>query len=304
MRQFHSLMAQANRPEGLPQTVGGLIARWLAEHPGYQRDVAHLRAFAGDMDVDDVGSAFLEEFLAYLKRARFTHPDAKRPRPRPLSPRTIRGRVIVAAAVLKPAVRAGQIVAPAMPALPRSMRRPRDLSPDVLAKAFATLPPRAAAVFRFILATGCRPGEACRLEWSHVRLEEAVAILPEHKTAGTGRPRSIRLTGPALEVLEGLPHREGVVFRNRLGNPYTSQSLRCVSRARGFTPYQLRHTFAQMASGELKEQDLAALLGHASTAITRHYYDVRDDRAAAAARSLGASLAKLLPPAPSRKSSA
>ena len=51
---------------------------------------------------------------------------------------------------------------------------------------------RAALMLRFIRETGCRPDEACRLNWSHLSDDRRTFVIREHKTAQkTGRDRVI-----------------------------------------------------------------------------------------------------------------
>lgn len=63
---------------------------------------------------------------------------------------------------------------------------------------------------RFCEATGCRPGEACRLEWRHVQWDEGRAVLKGKSTGKTGRMRVLPLVPSILRILraiEGLPGR-------------------------------------------------------------------------------------------------
>ena len=153
---------------------------------------------------------------------------------------------------------------PAKPKLPKPMRRPRDVPHDKLVKAFEQLPERAGRVLRFILETGCRPSEACRLQWSQVDEKRRVCVLTAHKAGGTGRPRTIYLTPAADEILRSQKRHHDHVFVNRFGNPYTPSGLRSILRKRGIASvYSLRHTAAQsMLDAKVPIEDVARLLGH------------------------------------------
>jgi integrase len=168
------------------------------------------------------------------------------------------------------------------------MRKTRDVELAQLREALDKLPERAGRVLRFIAYTGCRPSEACRLEWRHVHLDAGLCILDEHKTAdSTGEPRTIYLTDEAAAILRSMRPTIGPVFTNRFGRAYKSSGLCSILRRKGgITPYQLRHTFAQAASdsGEVPVEVLARLMGHADTKTTAHYFEVRDKRAIQAAR--------------------
>lgn len=72
---------------------------------------------------------------------------------------------------------------------------------------------------RFAFLTGCRPGEAVQLKWSHVRWDDGLVVIPpsEHKTGKkTEELREIELTQPVrrlLRAVERLPgHHEIFVF--------------------------------------------------------------------------------------------
>ena len=89
---------------------------------------------------------------------------------------------------------------------------------------------RMRTILAFILETGCRPGEACRLRWSDINLEGGTCVLGAHKTGhSTGRPRTIYLTPEAREILAQQRERaesEEWVFVSWLGKPYWVTALR------------------------------------------------------------------------------
>lgn len=54
----------------------------------------------------------------------------------------------------------------------------------------------------FILATGCRPGEAIALRWEQIDWKRRVVVIDEHKTSGkTGQDKAISLGPNALRIL-------------------------------------------------------------------------------------------------------
>jgi integrase len=136
-----------------------------------------------------------------------------------------------------------------------------------------------------------------------------VATLVEHKTAEkTEQKRVIYLTEGALRILREVGQPGHVssdpVFRSRLGRAFTPAGLRstftrAAHEALGhhLGPYELRHTFAQMARRAVQPDQLQKLMGHTSITTTLLYYDV--DPHAAAARD---TLADFAPPrVPERK---
>jgi len=74
-------------------------------------------------------------------------------------------------------------------------------------------------LLRFAEATGCRPSEACRLEWQHIDWEGARAKLKGKSTHKTGKDRVLPLTASilrSLRAIERLPGRhERYVFTHR-----------------------------------------------------------------------------------------
>ena len=144
---------------------------------------------------------------------------------------------------------------------------------------------RSGAAFRRLLLaldwTMCRPGEIARLKWEHIHWKHDVAILPDHKTKRTGKPKIIALVPKMKRLLEWLKansHSE-FCFLNRSGRQWTVRSInermgfvRERSGVEGVMPYTIRHraaTNAILRTGDLKMTSL--LLGHKSSATTERY---------------------------------
>lgn len=139
-----------------------------------------------------------------------------------------------------------------------------------------------AACVRFLWETGARPSEAAAVTAEAVDWEQRVARLREHKTAHrTQRDRLIYLNPAAFEVCQWQRerHKAGLLFRSWNGGPFSRQAfVMKFTRLSGYvgrkvTAYSLRHSFASraLAAGE-SDAIVAALLGHANTAmIHRHY---------------------------------
>ena len=163
------------------------------------------------------------------------------------------------------------------------------MPPELIREAWSTLPGPEKSILSFVLCCGCRPGEAVGLTWDQVDLPRKMCVLKAHKTAGaTGKTRTIYLTPEAVAVLEATEHREGPVFRNRLGRRFWMGSLRSALRNRGIPNiYALRHSAAQgwLESGTPIDS-VAKLLGHSDLTTVLNYAQTRDARALDAAASL------------------
>jgi integrase len=143
----------------------------------------------------------------------------------------------------------------------------------------------AAALVRFIRATGCRPGEACEARWGEFHLEgEAPHYRPaRHKTARHGIERLIPLNADALAAIGGgmrVGPSDLYVFVHTRGERFTPNALLLAVRraiaATGcvkWSPYELRHLAATAALAKTgSEAAAAALLGHSPrSAIIQRY---------------------------------
>lgn len=140
----------------------------------------------------------------------------------------------------------------------------------------------------FLHATGCRPGELCRLTAGDIDLGLGVGVLTEHKTSSGGRPRVVVLGEAAKAILRPLieHHPAGPLFRNSAGSALTVNYLGCwMNRAcgrlslPGLTPYGYRHTFATDALARgTPDAIVAQLLGHQGTAMLHRHYSHLTER--------------------------
>lgn len=134
-------------------------------------------------------------------------------------------------------------------------------------------------VFRFLLYTATRAGEACSLRWEDVDFDAGVLSIPMPKVR---RAKSVPILANLAAVLATRPRGTpaSLVFTQPNGKPWHPQILRHHFQALGrlagiracLTPHSLRHTFASwsMATGG----NLVALrdaLGHSNVAQTAKY---------------------------------
>lgn len=174
----------------------------------------------------------------------------------------------------------------------RDRRRERVLAPEDWPRVLAAVvSPEFRRLLEFLYATGCRPGEACRLEARHVDVERGVAVLPGKQTAKTGRESVIALPASVTEWLVPLlaERPTGPLFRTARGTAWNRHSINCqVKRLRerahladdaSFVAYALRHLFATDAlECGTPIATVSTLLNHADTRMAMLHYSHLTDR--------------------------
>lgn len=138
--------------------------------------------------------------------------------------------------------------------------------------------------------TGCRPFEVRTVDAAKFDGQSWVFPAKSHKTGKrTGRKRVVQLT-PCMATLSRIlaHHRPtGPLFRNRAGDPWTCNAIRCRMRRlrkaldlpAGTVAYSFRHTFT--TDGLTRGVDattMAALLGHGDTSMIDKHYGHLDQR--------------------------
>lgn len=272
-----------------PLTVAGLVRAWLIEHPGAHNNEfsSYYVTFAGAMLLSSLEPDCLRVYARDIQQ-------------RGLSASTQRTYVRYAKLVLTWAREREWIDFEPYPVkLPTPKRSPKDLPLQTLHEILVLTPERARRILRFMLFTGCRPSEACALEWSMFDERNRAFRLVAHKTANTtGKDRIIHLSPAAMAVLDELPHpRVGVVFQNRQRRAYKPNGLRTILQRAGKAhprkihvsgPYVLRHSFAQaVLDSGVSIEDVAGLLGHVGLRSITVYAQVRDERLGRVAATLG-----------------
>jgi integrase len=148
----------------------------------------------------------------------------------------------------------------------------------------AVIDHRARIFLEFVVATGCRPGEAARVEARHFDAGRRVLSLPAHKTRHkTGLPRMIVLDsawGARIAALAQV-HPAGPLFRNCrelawTGNAWKQQVEGARTRA-GLGPhvvaYALRHRrITDLLLDGTPLTLVAQIAGHAAATTTARIY--------------------------------
>lgn len=162
-------------------------------------------------------------------------------------------------------------------------------------------------LWRWLLATGCRPGEALGLKWDDIK-DGTVTIrrainYRNRVTEGKNENarRSFRLNSILEKILRDQRDktwrlRSDYVFCNHAGQhakqTATKNSWDEISRQIGTeaSPYSLRHTFISFMAQALPEQALKALVGHSvnmdTYGVYGHAVNGDDDRIATSVNSI------------------
>jgi integrase len=134
--------------------------------------------------------------------------------------------------------------------------------------------PLVLSVFKFALATGMRRGEVLSLRWENVDLAGRTAHLPITKN---GESRDVPLSPAALEVLEALNHRSGLVFPIS-ANAVRLAWTRCKARVgiENLRLHDLRHeATTRFFEQGLSVPEVSAITGHKTPAMLARYTHLR-----------------------------
>ena len=189
---------------------------------------------------------------------------------------------------------------------PEDCHSRRELTIDELRRLLASATKKGAEwrkLFLIGIYTGLRLGDCCQLDWSVINLAESVIQIIPHKTRrhAHGRPVTIPIHPALGEALLGsaecgVPSAEnsGPVLPNiaemyRRGRWLVSQELSRIFKGANITTsikiegrrkktpeatfHSLRHTFVSLsANAGVPLHIVQSIVGHESTAMTRHYY--------------------------------
>lgn len=162
--------------------------------------------------------------------------------------------------------------------------------------------------------TGLRLGDCCRLEWNSVSLERGIIQVVPSKTRkhAHGRPVTIPIHPELKKAFEAMAERAAALKRSggedqwaKYVNPFAAEAhsttawriddgLRKIFKAAGITMsvrvegrrrkcvmasfHSLRHTFVSFsANAGVPLAIVQSIVGHSSTAMTRHYYHANEE---------------------------
>lgn len=154
-----------------------------------------------------------------------------------------------------------------------------------LADVLDTWPDKTVANFyRFLLLSGFRVGEAYKLRWQYVDLDNAVIKVIKPKS---GKDQFRAVNSSAIEVLKNqreLTPNTDIVFPSTVTDKQlttTRHSWYTIRKMAGlpsdFRIHDLRHNFGtELASGGVQQTTIAALLGHTQLKTTERYVHATD----------------------------
>lgn len=134
----------------------------------------------------------------------------------------------------------------------------------------------------FMWETGCRPIEASSVEAKFVDLKHSMVVYPESMNKTRKGERVIFMTDRAREICERLLklYPEGPIFRNRRGNAWTKNSMKCrfrwIAKKTGIErvcAYGIRHSFAtEGLKNGVDSVSLSMLMGHSDVSMIARTY--------------------------------
>lgn len=177
----------------------------------------------------------------------------------------------------------------------RQVRLERDDLPKLQKAIEAEKDPYVRALFRFLLAVGCRRNEALSLKWADVRDGESPSVTFRDTKAGDDR--TVPLSPYAAGLLESLTRITGnpFVFAGRVhGESLTGiskawQRIRKAAGVEHIRLHDLRRSFGSwLGDAGFTSKQIGSVLGHKSDITSRVYMALGDESKRAAVNAMEA----------------
>ena len=151
-------------------------------------------------------------------------------------------------------------------------------------------------LFLIGIYTGLRLGDCCRLDWSSINIPQGIiqlipsktrrhahgrpVTIPIHKALGAALLETQTLIGPVLPTIAEMYKRGRWLVSQELSRIFKAANIVTSVRIEGrknktpeATFHSLRHTFVSFsANAGVPLHIVQSIVGHESTAMTRHYY--------------------------------
>lgn len=153
----------------------------------------------------------------------------------------------------------------------------------------ATTDPYARALFRFLMATGCRRGEALALRWADVTLDGARPSVKFRDTKA-GDDHDVPLSAKAVRLLADLPRIQGNPFTfagkgdgHLVGIDKTWRRVRELANLPHLRMHDLRRSFGSwLGEAGFTSKQIGTVLGHKTDITSRVYMALGDQSKRAA----------------------
>jgi integrase len=172
-----------------------------------------------------------------------------------------------------------------------------------------TSDPYLRAYFRFLIATGCRRGEALAIEWADVSLDTDHPTAT-FRTTKNGTPHTVALSKQAVQLLRDLPQVEGnpYVFIGHCHGTHLRSPNKAWERVREraglgqLRIHDLRRSFGSwLGDAGFSSKQIGAALGHRSDITSRVYMAIGDQSKRAAVDAVQALMKNARKPKGKRK---
>ena len=274
VKEFHVVYLDSMRLDAKPSTI-------ITTESDFR---AHIVPNLGDLRLDEVTYAAIEDFKLVLTKTQAANTKHKR---RLLRPRTIHNLLVHVSGMLGVAKKRGLIAT--MPEIDWIKIPPSEfdfLDFDEADRLVAAAEGEWRTMILVALRTGMRMGELLGLRWIDVDLSAGRINVRQNYVMGhlgppkSGKSREIPLGDDVIEALRAHRHERGpLVFCDAAGNHLTAGLLgwplkRALKRAglRAIGWHKLRHSFAShLAMRGVPLKVIQELLGHASIVTTMIY---------------------------------
>ncbi|MEM6468020.1 MAG: site-specific integrase [Planctomycetota bacterium] len=276
-KKYHELMLDRDEPTAAVTSVIQLLDErldWLNRHrkpSTYEKAKHYLNLFArsipSKLTIDKLSSRHVAKWIE-------SKPD--------WNANTLNDAISTVQAVFNWGVKHERILRNPIPYVPdKPARRRREVvfAPEDWKLIRAEVKDCFGDLLDFMWETGCRPLEVRSIEARHVDLENNLVHFPPSESKGELRDRIIFLTDHSQAIVEKRLHREGPIFLNRRGRPWTKDAIACRFKrlreklGKPMCAYAIRHSYAtEGLKAGCDSLTLAQLMGHSDTTMISRTY--------------------------------
>lgn len=248
----------------------------------------HLLPFFGDVELKDIDTMLVEDFIAKQTRT-----PSERIKGKNLSNKAINNNTAILSHILKKAFRSKLITD--MPFIDRKPKEakesPRLVMPNLEALLMADIPVRSKYLLSILIFTGMRIGEVRALNWKNIHFDkeyiDVCQSCPSHSLeildrTKTGKNYQAPIAPALKEILKTFHRSTGLVFENPLspGIPLSWEVCNAaitkacaIAGVRRVTAHTFRHTNISMHVADAKNGAglVRFFVGHSDIRMTQSY---------------------------------